>query len=146
MLLQVACQHSILSNRCSSSIPMFWWARIQSSVHSESCSTCQLNVTLKHAYQVDGTHVSMWRSKKVDQNRHNMCDSVDTCKLIIQVYYSWVVQVMPFGLSSHTTFSNMVWWDEWMSICACTFSLTNHWKKFGAGWCVYLGECCENLV
>lgn len=120
MLLQVACQHSVLSNRCSSSIPMFWWARIQSSVHSESRSTCQLIVTLEHAYQFYRTHVSMWRSKKVDRNRHKMCDSVDTCKLVIQVYYSWVVHLMLFGLSSHTTFSDVVWWAEWTNICACT--------------------------
>jgi len=120
MLLQVACQHSVLSNRCSSSIPMFWWACIQSSVHTKSCSTSQLSVTLEHAYQVYGTHVSMWRSKKADHNRHNMCGYVDTCRLVIQVYYSWVVQVMRFGSSSHTTFSDVVWWGEWNSICACT--------------------------
>ena len=147
MLLQVACQHSVLSNRCSSSIPMFWWARIQSSVCSESRSTCQLIVTLEHAYRVYGTHVSMWRRKKVDWNRHSMCDSVDACKLVIQAYYRWIVQVMHFGWSSNTTFSDVVWWGEWTTICVCTcFLLQTTEKKFGAGWWVYLGDCCKNFV
>jgi hypothetical protein len=60
LLLQVACKHSVLSNRCSSSIPLFWWASIQSPLYSEPCSIWQLIITLKYAYQVYRTHVSMY--------------------------------------------------------------------------------------